>query len=535
MDRFKPQLKGYYELQPYHIQEILLVSSLYDAFIFEEDGQLSEKIFSEFSEFHLHYAPRITQVSSTEKALQMLKEKNYDMLITTLQIDDQKVVDFCHKVKKEHPHISTVLLTHAPGRISLSERVELYKYFDGIFAWNGDTKIFLAVIKLIEDKLNVKHDTEIANVRVVLVVEDSIRNYSAFLPQLYYEIMDQTKELISTSLNREKKIFRMRTRPKVMLATNYEDALSICKEYKDYLIGLVSDVRFPKKGTPDAEAGFKLIKEVKNLIPDLPVILHSNEPENKQKASELGVSFIDKNSPTLLKELADFLRRDLGFGDFVFRLPDGSVVDIATDMASLEEKLKTVPDECIKYHAQRNHFSIWLMARGEFLVAEELRPRKVEDFESIDALRQDLVKALSLNRFKAQQGVIADFSCKRFKSECNFSRIGSGSLGGKARGLAFINALLAQNESLKLKEKYPNIEITVPYTIVAGTDEFDRFVKNNNLTDFALAENNDEKIAKKFLEAKIPEDTEQSLRVLIKNINYPLAVRSSSLLEDSHA
>jgi len=535
MSTFKPQLRGFYELQPYHVQEILLVSSLYDAFIFEEDGQLTERIFNEYTDYHLHYAPRITQVASAEKALHMLQEKNYDMLITTLQLEDVDVVEFCKTIKKQYPHISTVLLTHAPQRLPHLTRENLVKAFDGIFAWNGDTKIFLAIIKLIEDRLNVQHDTETANVRVILVVEDSIKNYSSFLPLLYYEIMNQTRSLISVSLNREKKIFRMRTRPKVLLATNYEDALNICEQYKDYMIGLVSDIRFPKNNHITPEAGFELIAKVKELIPDLPVILHSNESNHRAKANSLGASFLDKNSPVLLQELGDFFRRDLGFGDFVFRLPNGQIVGTASDMISLEEKLKTIPDESLKYHTQRNHFSIWLMARGEFILANELRPRKIEDFDSIDELRKDLIRALSASRFKSQQGIIADFSSNRFNPECNFTRIGGGSLGGKARGIAFINALLVQKESLDLKKKYPNIEIEVPYTTVIGTDEFDRFIRGNNLTRFALEENDDKKIAERFLTTEIASDLKESLLLLLQHIDYPLAVRSSSLLEDSHA
>ncbi len=534
MATFKPKLKGFYELQPYHVQEILLVSSLYDAFIFEEDGQLSEKIFSEFSDFHLTYAPRITQVESADKAMEMLKKKNYDMLITTLQLEVD-VVDFCKNIKKEYPHISTVLLTHAPNRIPPMPKEELQKSFDGIFAWNGDTKIFLAIIKLIEDKLNAKHDTEIANVRVIVVVEDSIKNYSSFLPLLYFEIMAQTRALISNSLTRENKIFRMRTRPKVLLASDFEDAVKICDEYKDYLIGMISDVRFPRNGVTDPEAGFELIKRVKENAPDLPVILHSNEPENRWKANSLGASFIDKNSPLLLQELGNFLRRDLGFGEFIFRMPSGEIVGIAANMKELEELLKTVPDESIKYHAQRNHFSIWLMARGEFMLASELRPRKVEDFNSIEELRQDLIRSLSATRRESQKGIIAEFSCETFSGECNFNRIGTGSLGGKARGIAFINALLAQEMSKKIQNKYPDVEIKIPYTIVISTDQFDKFIRENDLARIAVEEHNDKKIEQLFLNAKISDELRESLHAFLKHIEWPLAVRSSSLLEDSHA
>ena len=535
MSTLKPQSRGFYELQPYHVQEILLVSSLYDAFIFEEDGQLNERIFSEYSDLHLHYAPRITQASSAEKALEMLKVKNYDLVITTLQLEDSDVINFCKQIKQQYPHISTVLLTYAPSRLPALNTKGLEGTFDGVFTWNGDTRIFLAIIKQIEDRLNTKHDTEIANVRVILVVEDSVKNYSSFLPLLYYEVMDQTRSLMSLSLNKEKKIFRMRTRPKILLATNYEDAIKICEEYKNYLIGLISDVRFSKNGKIEPEAGFSLIHEARGLIPDLPVILHSNEPENSIKAREIGVSFIDKNSPILLQELGRFLKKELGFGDFVFKMPDGKIVGRASDMKGLEEKLKTVPDESIKYHAQKNHFSIWLMARGEFILANKLRPRKVEDFKAVEDLRKDLIDSLRKTRYESQRGVIADFSFEKANAEYNFRRIGSGSLGGKARGLAFINALLAQKQSRALMEKYNSIEIYVPRTVVIGTDEFDKFIKHNKLAIAAIQEEDDEKISELFLKSKIREDLSKKLDHYLKQVTTPLAVRSSSLLEDSHA
>ncbi len=535
MSTLKPQLRGFYELQPHHVQEILLVSSLYDAFIFEEDGQLNERIFTEYSDFHLHYAPRITRAANLERARQMLMVKNYDLVITTLQLDTMDVINFCRETKQKYQHISTVLLTHAPGRLPALDSKELSETFDAVFAWNGDTKVFLAIIKLIEDRLNVKHDTEIANVRVILVVEDSVKNYSSFLPLLYYEVMDQTRSLMSVSLNKEKKIFRMRTRPKVLLATNYEEARQICIEYKSHLIGMISDVRFSKNGVLDPEAGFSLIKETRELIPDLPIILHSNEAENRTRAEAMHVSFIDKNSPVLLLELGKFLKKELGFGDFVFKLPDGKVVGRASDMKGLEEKLKTIPDESLIYHAQRNQFSIWLMARGEFLLASQLRPRKVEDFKSVDELRKDLIDSLGQTRFESQRGVIADFAFERSNAEYNFRRMGSGSLGGKARGLAFINALLAQKQSHVLMDKYKDIDICIPNTIVVGTDEFDKFVKQNKLSMKAMQENDDKKIADMFLRSKIRDELSKKLSVYLKQINTPIAVRSSSLLEDSHA
>ncbi|MCX6113319.1 MAG: hypothetical protein NTY22_08605, partial [Proteobacteria bacterium] len=481
------------------------------------------------------YAPRITQVETAEKALKMLKEKNYDMVITTLQLEDADAVEFCAGIKKNYPHTSTVLITHAPSKLSNISKEKLDKSFDGIFSWNGDTKIFLAIIKLIEDKLNVKPDTKIANVRVILVVEDSIKNYSSFLPALYYEVMAQTRALMSESLNKNQKIFRMRTRPKILLATSYEEAVKIIIDYKEYLIGIISDVRFPKNGKQEPEAGFELLKKSKNIIPDLPIILHSSEPEHRGRANSEGADFLDKNSPTMIQELREFFKANLGFGDFIFRMPNGDIVTRAQDMKELEKKLRTVPEESLKYHVQRNHFSIWLMARGEFILASELRHRTLEDYKDIEELRQDIIKSLSISRYRARQGIIADFTPERFDPQCRFTRIGSGSLGGKARGIAFISVLLAQKHTNQLKEKYSGVDIKVPITFVIGTEEFDKFMKINNLSRAAFEETDDRIIAEKFLEAGVSKELHDNLYTMLKYINYPLAVRSSSLLEDSHA
>jgi CheY-like chemotaxis protein len=317
-----PDLRGFYELQPHHIQEVLLVSSLYDSFIFEEDGQLTERIFSEYTELQLHYAPRVTQVETSEKALQLLEERNFDLVIVTLQIEDIDVVKFCEHIKKHYPHTSTVLLTHAPNRLMNQVSPEIVKKsFDAIFSWNGDTKIFLAMMKLIEDRLNASHDTLVANVKIILVVEDSIKNYSSFLPMLYREVMEQTRSLISEGLNKDQKIIRMRTRPKILLATNYEESVKICEDYKEHLLGVITDVRFPHNHIQDPQAGFTLIQKVRQIAPDTPIIIHSSEPEHRWNANREGAAFLDKNSPTMLSELGDFFRTNMGFGSLSLECP----------------------------------------------------------------------------------------------------------------------------------------------------------------------------------------------------------------------
>ncbi len=531
-----PDLKGFYELQPNHIQEVLLVSSLYDSFIFEEDGQLTERIFSEYTELQLHYAPRVTQVETSEKALKLLEERNFDLVIVTLQIEDIDIVKFCNHIKTNHPHTSTVLLTHAPNRLtSLVSPDLIRKSFDAIFSWNGDTKIFLAMMKLLEDRLNVSHDTSVGNVKVILVVEDSIKNYSSFLPMLYREIMEQTRSLISEGLNKNKKIFRMRTRPKILLATNYEEAVKICEDYKDYLLGVITDVRFPHNDIQDAEAGFTLIQKVRQIASDTPIIIHSSEPEHRRRANNEGATFLDKNSPTMLSELSDFFRTNMGFGSFIFKMPDGSIVDTASDMIELEQKLRTIPAESLKYHAQKNHFSIWLMARGEFKLANLLRPRAVEDYPTIDDLKNDIINSLENSRYQSQQGVIAEYSCYRFDPKCRFTRIGNGSLGGKGRGLAFVSALLAQKYTEKLKEKFSDVDIKVPISFVIATEEFDKFINLNNLSRMAFEEKDDNLISQRFLEASVSKELHDVLKKILEYVDYPLAVRSSSLLEDSHS
>lgn len=530
----KKNLKAYHELQPYRIQEILLVSSLYDAFIFEEDGLLTEQLFQEYIDLNLHFAPRITQVSSGKEALSLLKERSFDLLISTTQIIEDDITSFFSNVKKEYPKLATALLTYSGAKDPYISKA-LNNLLDGIYTWNGDTSIFLVIIKIIEDKRNAEFDTLNGNVRVILVIEDSIKSYSSFLPYLYFEIMSQTKNLISESLNSSNKIFRMRARPKVLLANNFEQAISIFEKYQKYLLGIISDISFPDKDGKIKESGFEILKQVRTVTPDLPIVLFSSESWYRFKAYDLGATFIDKNSETLLSELRSFIKENLGFGDFIFRKANGDIEGTARDLIELENKLKTVSDESIIYHGNRNHFSNWLMARGEYVLANELRPRKVDEFTDVENLRNILVDSLASYRYNSQLGVIVDFSSERDFRDLNFVRIGKGSLGGKARGLAFLSSLINNKKFNEISSKYSNTKICIPKTLVIGTAEFSDFMEENSLQKFLLKDLSDEEIASYFIKGKIKSSLVQNLFLFLKNINYPLAVRSSSLLEDSHS
>src|ERR1700686_1958845 len=400
-----------------------------------------------------------------------------------------------------------------------------------IFLWQGNPRILIAIVKYIEDKRNVLHDTQAMGVPVLLVVEDNIRYYSAFLPVIYTELIKQSRRVIQEGVNIAHKLVRMQARPKILLSSNYEDASELVQEYRDYLFGVVSDVEFPWDGRLSPEAGFELARTVKSLVPDVPVVLQTSRTEFRPRAHAEGYSFLRKRSPTLLRDLRRILTEQLGFGDFVFRMPDQTEVGRASDLNTLEEQLQSVPAESIAFHAQRNHFSHWLMARTEFALAAKLRPRKVSDFRTIEHLRQNLIESINEYRREQSEVLIGDFKADTFKpSESGFLRIGSGSLGGKARGLAFVRHLL---RTRRLTRRFPGVRISVPPAFVIATDQFAQFLAENNLGDFALHCDDDTEIQQRFLDAALPVPLQENLKAFLAEVGYPLAVRSSSLLEDS--
>ena len=518
-------------LMPFKVHNILLVSSLYDSFILREDGRLNELLIDESLELNLRRVPGITQVSSCAEAVDLARSQQYHLIVTNLTVGDMNAAQLASEVKRAGLDVPVVVLGYDYREIKNFVARNPVTEIERVFLWQGNSRILITIVKYIEDKRNVLHDTRAIGVPVLLVVEDNIRYYSAFLPVIYTELIKQSRRVIQEGINVAHKLVRMQARPKILLSSNFEDAARLVQEYRNYLFGLVSDVEFPWEGKLSPEAGFELAHMVKSLVPDVPVVLQTSRTEFRPRAHAAGYSFLRKRSPTLLKDLRRILTEQFGFGDFVFRLPDASEVGRAKDMNELEEQLQTVPAESIVFHSQSNHFSHWLMARTEFALAAKLRPRKVSDFPSPEHLRRDLIESINDYRREQSEVLIGDFRADTFKpSESNFLRIGSGSLGGKARGLAFVRHLLRKS---RMTRRFPGVRISVPPAVVLATDVFDQFVAENNLLDFALRCEDDAEIERKFLAAPLSTSLSEDLKSFLAEVSHPLAVRSSSLLEDS--
>jgi CheY-like chemotaxis protein len=526
------RFQGFQNLMRLRIRDVLLVSSLYDLYLFEEDGRLYELIRNEYQGLHLSHSPELTRVSSGKEAIALAKEeKRFDLVITTLHIEDMSAQRLAALLREAGLDIPIILLAY--DNRELKELVANHdtSVFDRIFIWQGDFRLIIGIIKHLEDRMNVDHDTRLVGVQSIILIEDNVRYYSSFLPIIYTEILNQSRRLLSEGINLSHKYLRMRARPKILLCDNYDQAWGYYEKYEDYILGIISDVDFPRQGEPDARAGLAFAKAVKARYPDIPILLQSVTPEHEAEAHELGASFVLKDSPVLLHELRRFMTEYFSFGDFVFRTPDGREVGRATDLRSLEEQLRFVPAESIKFHAERNHFSNWLKARTEFWLAHQLRPRRVSDFPSDSALREDLIASLSRYRRLQQRGLITDFSKDSFDAKSSFARIGGGSLGGKARGLGFVNILI---NNYHVRDRFPGIQISVPPAVVLGTDIFDHFLDENDLRQFALNSTDDSEITRRFVVARsFPEEVLGELAAFLDLVREPLAVRSSSLLEDS--
>ncbi|NLH59920.1 MAG: histidine kinase [Ignavibacteriales bacterium] len=516
----------------YKVRDILLVSSMYDNYLFEEDGRLYELIREEYQVLNLSHAPEITAVTTAYDALELLAgERSFDLIITTLHIEDMHVLKFAQMIRETG--INTPIILLAYDNLERKEIVTNYdtSIFDRIFIWQGDYKLLIGMVKYLEDKLNVEHDTKVAGVQSIILVEDNVKFYSSYLPLVYTEILKQSQRLISEGVNLTHRYLRMRARPKILLCTNYEEAWDCFEKYKDYILGIITDVNFSRNKVKDPEAGLKFAAAVKQEVTDIPILLQSSQAVYANKAKELGGSFVLKGSPRLLHELRDFMLSKFGFGDFIFQLSDGNVVGIASNLNQLEDELQRVPEESILYHSERNDFSRWLKARTEFWLAHKLRPRKVSDFNSVKELRNLLINSLREYKLLRQRGVVTDFIKESFDANNSFARIGGGTLGGKARGLGFTNHLLA---NFDIRDKIPGVEIFVPSAVVVATDVFDQFMEDNNLFNFAMNEPDDEKIIRRFLEAEyFPIEIIAKLKEFLEINHIPLAVRSSSLLEDS--
>ncbi len=509
------------------VREILLVATPYDAFVLEEDGGLAEQIFSRYIDLNLRFIPRITSVTDAEEALEILRERTFDLVITMARLATIDPVEFGRRAKAAQPEIPVVLLALEALDPPTLDRFHCADTIDSIFYWLGDSTILLSTIKYIEDRANAPQDTT-AGVQVIIVVEDDPRVYSTVLPILYTELVIQTQRLISESINDYHRLLRMRARPKILLAQSYETALGIFRRYGSNVLGIISDIAFPREGKIDPDAGYRLVEAIVHEISDLPVLLQSTRRIERERAERVGAGFLYKGDPQMLEKLRRFVTDHLGFGDFAFCLPDGREVARARNVQEFESLLRTVPAESVEYHARNNHISIWLRARTEFTLAEKLRPLSpdafVDNTEMVAFLSGMLRTYLEENR----AGTITDPDAITGRTEHAFVRIGTGSLGGKARGLAFFDSLLSGSD---LRQRYPNVSIYIPTSYVFGTDLFDQFLEINGFNDLSAID--DDELSRRFVAAELPASMRAEIEHILVHVSSPLAVRSSSVLEDS--
>ncbi len=514
------------------IYHVLLIASDYDTFILEGDGRVDEQIFIEYVSLSLRYPPQFFIVNSSEQAFKILEEENIDLIITMLSDEGEDTFDLAKKIKNEYSNIPIVVLTAFSREVSIKIREEDMSVIDYIFSWLGNSDILLAIIKLIEDKRNAEQDINEVGVQAILLVEDSIRFYSVYLPLMYKIIFKQSKAFMTEGLNEHQMMLRMRGRPKILLATNYEEAIRLYEKYKHNLLGIISDMSYNRNGIPDRHAGIKLLKKVKRDDPFMPMLLQSSDLENQQYAREMHIGFIHKLSKTLSIELKNFIIEFFAFGDFVFIDPDThKEISRAADLKALQQRVFEIPDKSLAYHIYRNHFSKWLRARALFPLAELFRELRPEDFQDLDEVRRFIFDAIALYRLNKSRGIIAKFNRESFDEYLNFTRIGDGSIGGKARGLAFLDNLIKQNHAFA---DYPDTLITIPRTVVLCTDVFDEFMEENRLHKIALSDLPDEVILNHFVNARLPFRIHEDLYTFISVIRNPIAIRSSSLLEDSY-
>lgn len=514
------------------IYHVLLISSAYDAFVLEDDGRIDEQIFIEYVSLSLRYPPQFILASSEKKAFDILHDEKIDLVIVMLSSEEMDTFSLAEKIKTKNPAIPIVVLTPFSREVTLKLNDAIKSAVDYVFSWLGNADLLLAIIKLIEDKMNVDHDIKEVGVQAILLVEDSIRFYSSYLPNMYKIIFKQSKDFMTEGLNEHQMMLRMRGRPKIMLATTYEEALGLYEKYKRNLLGIITDMSYPRNGKQDKYAGVKFCEKVQRDDPFMPILLQSSDKEGEDIAGKLNVGFINKSSKTISVELRNYIREYFAFGDFVFIDPDtGEEIARATDLKSIQELLFQVPDNALRYQLVRNQMSKWLRARALFPLAEMLVDITLDDFSDLDEVRRYLFDAIASFRISKSRGVIAQFRRERFDEYLTFTRIGEGSIGGKARGLAFLDMLIKRNRIL---EKWQGVYITIPRTIVLCTDIFDEFMEENNLYEVALSDRSDEDILKEFIQARLPFRIHEDLYTLISYVRSPIAVRSSSLLEDSH-
>lgn len=515
------------------IHRVLIICSNYDNYMLEEDGRIDEQIFNEYVSLNLRFPPTFVQTDNADDAFRILGESKIDLVISMLSLRGTDVFALARQIKEKYENIPIVVLTYFSREVSIRLEGEDLSAIDYVFCWLGDASLILAIIKLLEDKMNAEFDIENIGVQAIILVENSIRYISSYLPNLYRIVLMQSRDFQREALNEHQRMLKMRGRPKILLANNFNDALALYKKYKYSVLGIISDISYKRDGVTDENAGIELFKVVMADDDKVPFLLQSSSLVHKKIAEELGAGYINKYSKSLSLELRNFIIQNLAFGPFVFKNPDTmEPIAIATDLQSLQQKLLTIPDKTLIYHATRNHFSKWLNARALFPVAQMFKYISTGDFETTDEMRRFLYVAISSFRLGKGRGVIAKFDKTSYDEYHIFSRIGDASIGGKARGLAFINRIIKDN---KLYNKFPDVLITIPRTVVLSTDIFDEFMDHNNLYAVGLSDLPDDEILKKFLNAELPGRVYQDfLSFLSVSRNHPIAVRSSSKLEDSH-
>ena len=514
------------------IYNVLIVANPYDAFMLEDDGRVEEKIYNEYVELGLRYPPTFTQVSTTEEAREVLRTMHIDLVICMPGNADNDAFSVARDIKAEFPHMHCIVLTPFSHGITKRMENEDLSIFDYVFCWLGNTNLILSIIKLIEDKMNLEHDINEGGVQMILLVEDSIRFYSSILPNLYNYILAQSKRFATEALNRHSATLRMRGRPKVVLARNYEEAMALYERYSDNVLGVISDVRFPIHGEKDSEAGLKLMREIRQNDPYLPLILESSESENRAKAEAEGFRFVDKNSKKMSLDLRKMLEEHFGFGDFIFRDPKtkAEIMRIHS-LKELQDNIFKIPDDSMLYHISRNHMSRWLSARAIFPVSMFLKTVTWERLKDITAHREIIFDAIVQYRHMKNIGVVAVFDRMKFDAYSHFARIGEGSLGGKGRGLAFLDNIIKMHPEFNSLE---GAKVQIPRTVVLCTDVFDQFMEQNNLYQIALSDASDDDILRHFLRAQLPDSLIADFFTFFEAVKSPIAIRSSSLLEDAH-
>ena len=534
--KFNPFAKdtSFVNLMARRVFNVLLVANPYDAFMLEDDGRIDEKLFEEYTRLGLRYPPRFTQVSTQEEATRVLQQMHFDLVICMPGTDNSDAFDIGRGIKERFPDTPIVVLTpFSHGITRYMERQDL-SLFEYVFCWLGNTELLLSIIKLMEDKMNLDHDIREGGVQMILLVEDSIRFYSSVLPNLYKYVLEQSRAFATEALNAHQATLRMRGRPKIVLARNYEEAWELYNTYRNNTLGVISDVRFPmcEGGAKVPDAGIRLMREIRACDEFVPLIMQSSESDNRQWASEVNAGFVDKNSKKMNIDLRDRIEQHFGFGDLVFRNPEtGAEVVRVHNLKELQDNIFTIPEDSFVYHTAHNHISRWLCSRAMFPLAEFLKRITQHEYENVPEHRQVIFDAIVRYRKMKNRGVVAEYLRGRFDRFSHFARIGEGSLGGKGRGIAFIDHILQKHPVF---ESIPDAEIRIPKTLVLCTDIFDRFMEDNNLYPVALSDAPDETILQAFLASPLPGELLDDIQTFCEVVTGPVAVRSSSLLEDSH-